>query len=123
MLVGFLLLVCRMIEELGMGVSKTKSVCTACDARLGKDIAAALVEFGVTHVDRAKSLGAGLGGGTRLNSVVQTERHKAMANRVASLRKLRMLQIDTAKLLRTGGNAGINYGAAIIGVQTFPNQP
>ena len=35
MLTGFLLLVCRMIEALGVEVSRTKSVCTACDGSRG----------------------------------------------------------------------------------------
>ena len=116
MITGFLLLVCRMIEALGMEVSRTKSVCTACDSELGKGSAAALGEFGISYVYRAKSLGVGLGGGTRRNTTVQAKRQKALAARIASFRKLRMLQVDTAKLLRTGGNAGISYDAAITGV-------
>ena len=54
MIVGFLRFVCRMIEEMTMEVSRTKSVCTACDPRLGRAIAADLVEFGISYVHRAK---------------------------------------------------------------------
>jgi len=116
MLVGFLRLVCRMIEEMGMEVSRTKSVCTASDPKLGRGIAAELTEYGITYVDRAKSLGAGLGGGTRRNAIVQRKRLTALQARIASFRKLRAMAIDTAKLLRAGGNSGLNYNAAITGV-------
>ena len=116
MLVGFMLMVCRMIEELGMEVSRDKSVCTACDSELGRGIAVALSDFGITYVQRAKSLGAGLGGGVRRNTTVQAKRRRALADRISSFRRLRMLQVDTAKLLRTGGNGGVTYDAAITGV-------
>ena len=116
MLVGYLRLVCRMIEEMGMEVSRTKSVCTASYPKLGRGIAAELTEYGITYVDRAKSLGAGLGGGTRRNTIVQRKRLTALQARIASFRKLRAMAIDTAKLLRTGGNSGLNYDAAITGV-------
>ena len=68
MLVGFLRFGCRMIEDMTMQVSRTKSVCAACDPQLGRAIAANLVEFGISYVHRAKSLGAGFAGGTRRNS-------------------------------------------------------
>ena len=99
-----------------MMVSGTKSACTACDGELGREIAAALADFGITYVPKAKSLGVGLGGGARRNTTVQSKRHRALAARVASFRRLRKLQIDTAKLLRTGGTAGITYDAAVTGV-------
>ncbi len=101
---------------MGMGVSRTKSGCTACDPKLGRTIAADLVDFGITYVHRAKSLGAGVGGGVRRNAIVQKKRLTALQARVASFRKLRAMAIDTAKLLRTGGNSGLNYDAAITGV-------
>ena len=61
-----------------------KSVCMACDRKLGSEIAHALAEFGITYVRR--------------------------------FRQLRAMRIGTARLLRTGGNAAINYDAAITGV-------
>ena len=64
-----------------------------------------------------KSLGVGLGAGTRRNSKVIKQRLKAFLKRLPRFQRLRMAGVGTARLLRTGGIAAITYGQAIAGVQ------
>ena len=54
-----------------------------------------------------------LAAGVCRSTQVQFKRMQALRLRVGWFRKLRAMQVDTAKLLRTGGNIAINYDAAI----------
>jgi hypothetical protein len=56
------LLVCDAITAAGMEVSTSKSVVMASCSMLGRGLCSKLVKYGVKLAERAKSLGAGMGG-------------------------------------------------------------
>ena len=108
--VGFGAIVCALLSICDMEISKTKSVCTASCNGLGKDIAKGLSRFGIKYEPTVKSLGVGLGAGTRRNSNVQRARLKAFKARLGGFRRLRRARHSTARVLRTGGTAGMTFG-------------
>ena len=57
-----------------------------------------------------KSFGAGLGAGRRRNVTILNQRFKAFKQRCPKYRKMRKLGIDPARVVRTGGLAGMVVG-------------
>ena len=104
-LVPFVHHVCdRMLKDL-LEVSKTKSMCTASSHAVGAALSRALTRHAIRFAYRVKSLGVGLGAGTRRNSKVIKQRLKAFVMRLPRFQRLRMAGVGTARLLRTGGIA------------------
>ena len=65
---------------------------------------------------KACSLGVGLAGGTFHASHAFRQRLRKFRMRLPRFAAARRLAINTAKLLRTGGMAGVTYGEASVGV-------
>ena len=101
---GFTEIVATRIAADGMEVSGTKSVISASHGQLGEVLMARLGRHGIKHAARVKSLGVGLGAGTRQNTQVMKTRLKNFSNRLPRFAALRRAGIDTAKLVRTGGD-------------------
>ncbi len=110
------LAICDRMTEDRLEVSAKKSVCTASTKRLGTALSEKLARFAIRFEARVKSLGVGLGAGTRRNAQVASSRLRSFRARVGRFRRLRRAGVDTARLLRTGGNAAMTYGQAIMGV-------
>lgn len=55
------------------------------------------------------SLGSGTGGGTRRNVTQMNKRLGAIRARIPRFKALRRSGVRTDRLLRTGGNAALNY--------------
>ncbi len=115
-IVPFTDMVCRLLEDDGLEVSRKKSICAGSSDSVGKRIADGLSAWGIAYHRRVKSLGAGLGGGRRRNAKVQEQRHTQFRKRLVRLRKLKRAGVSTTRLLRTGGADGMKYGQAIVGV-------
>ena len=115
-LVGFVLMVCDAITADGMEVSADKSVCLASTLALGEAVRDGLKQYNVKLVQRAKSLGAGLGAGIRRNTAVMKARMKKFAARLPRFRMLRRAGVNTARVIRTGGLAALCYGPETMGV-------
>ena len=115
-LVPFVLCVCDSMTKDLLEVSKAKSVCTASDEKLGRALERGLCRFGIRFVRRVKSLGTGLGAGTRRNAMAGAARLRAFRKRLPRFRRLRAAGVSTARLLRTGGTAAMTYGQSVMGV-------
>ncbi len=115
-LIPFVLYVCDRMTESLLEVSRKKSVCTASSAATGIAIQRGLLRFAVRYVDRVKSLGSGLGAGTRRNARVTAGRLRAFQLRLPRFRRLRAAGVSTARLLRTGGVAAMTFGQSVVGV-------
>jgi len=71
----------------------------------------------ITATPKARSLGVGLAGGRSSASHVLLARLGDFRRRLGAFGALRRLAVDTARLLRSGGVAGLTYGEASVGVQ------
>ena len=115
-LVPCVLAICdRMSDDL-LQVSDTKCVCSASTDAAGRRLEERLHRYAIRYQPRVKSLGAGLGGGTRRHVGVTRTRLRDFRRRIGRFRRLRRTGVDTARLLRTGGTAAMTYGQAVMGV-------
>ena len=113
---GFTSHVCDQFTADGLEVSRAKSVCTASSLSNGRNLERALQRHGIRFEARVKSLGVGLGGGTRRNSQASCARLKAFRARQPRFRALARAGVKVDRLVRTGGRSALMYGAAIQGV-------
>lgn len=97
-------------------MSNTKSVCTASDNKLGKEIADQLGEFGIKYKSVVISLPAALGAGTRRNSANLNGRLRKFRGRTVRFRKLKQVKVDASRLVRTGAVKAMTYKQAVAGV-------
>ena len=97
-------------------LSRTKCVCTASTDTLGKALELRWSPLEVKYKRYVKSLGVGLGGGTRRTTKVLSDRLRKFKMRIPKFKRLRRLGICPARIIRTGGKAGFVYGQAIMGV-------
>ncbi len=109
---------CDGLRALRLTLSATKCQVIASSAPLGKKVAAHLAEFGVTYVERARSLGVGLGAGVRRNAAVQRKRLAAFRMRLSKFAALLRAGLSAARILRTGGTAAFSWGDAVTGVSS-----
>ena len=98
--------------------STTKSLCTASNDKLGLAIQTRLEKYSIPYHRRVKSLGAGLGAGTRRNNIILKARLRAFRARTPRFQRLKRAKVDTARLLRTGACASMTFGQSIMGVAT-----
>ena len=115
-LVGFIRSVCDGVQEAGMEISTSKSVCTASSPSLTHRIAGQLGEYSISPVVRTKSLGFGLAAGVRRNAMVVNKRLKEYRKRLPRFRMLKRAGVDTNRLNRTGGTAALTWGQEALGV-------
>ena len=105
------------IVQLRMELSGTKCVACGSSTGLAQEVAAACRPVGALQVVKlACSLGVGLAGGRRPATHVLRKRLAAFKKRLPRFAAIRRLAVSTAKLLRTGGAAGLTYGQASVGV-------
>ena len=71
---GFVLSVCRWLEDARNDISLKKSICIVSCPALGKKLEDALCGYSIKFHRRVKSLGTGLGGGARRNVQVLRKR-------------------------------------------------
>ena len=91
-------------------------MCTASSDDLWHKMADKWSEYGINYQRFVKSLGVGMGAGVRRNSRVMKKRFATFKLRIPLFRRLRLANVDQAKIIRTGGKAAIVYGQAILGV-------
>ena len=115
-LVPLVLFLAEEFTRLRLEVSPTKNMCLASTAELGRALAEAWVSVHATFVTRARSLGAGLGAGTRRNVTVLEKRFNGFRQWISRFRMLKRSGVDIARLIRTGGAAALTYDEAITGV-------
>ena len=99
-----------------LAFSDTKNVCAASKVKLGAEIALALRCLRLKCCLRVTSLGCGLGAGVRRNAGVSRMRLHAFKTRRKKFQVLRRAGVNTERLIRTGGAAGMTYGQAVMGV-------
>lgn len=105
------------LTDLRMELSSTKCVALASGRSLASRCAAACRPFlPLTAVRHACSLGVGLAGGRRPAARGLWKRLPGFRKRLPRFAAARRLAVHTAGLLRTGGAAGMTYGAASVGV-------
>lgn len=114
--VPFVRYVCNRMQEDLLEISQRKPVCIASTDALGRSLAATWRKYGIRYVRRVKSLGTGLGAGARRNVQVAKMRYSVFRKRVPRFRRLRTAGVSGARLLRTGGNAAMTFGEAVMGV-------
>ncbi len=102
--------------EIRMKLSPTKSLCSASDPTVGKQVAAAMARFHVHYCARVKALGVGLGAGRRRNVKVLNARLAAFRLRTPRLRRLARARQSAARVVRTGAAAAMDYGISVTGV-------
>ncbi len=108
---------CEGIVALKLRLSTSgKCICTSASPAAGHLIARRLSRFGVVFASRVRSLGAGLGGGTRRNVTVQMSRLRKFLSRVRKLAVLALARLSAARVLRTGGTAVMTFGDECMGV-------
>jgi hypothetical protein len=97
-------------------VSSSKSICTAATEATGRRLAWSLRDYGIVFKRRVRSLGTGLGAGTRRAAQVLHQRMDAFRARLPRFRSIQRAGVRTARLLRTGGNAAMTFGQGVAGV-------
>ncbi len=100
-----------------MELSGTKCVACGSTAALGAEVAAACrPRLQLEVARRPCSLGVGLAGGRRPASHALWKRLRAFRKRLPRFGATRRMGVSTARLLKTGGTAGLTYGEAAVGV-------
>ena len=112
--------VCKGLEGSGLVLSKTKNVVIASCKELGDDICAGLKKWMVKRCSGAKMLGVGTTAAVRRSTAVSAARVAAFARRRGQFGMLRRAGVDIARLLRTGGLAGAQFGQAALGIADYP---
>ena len=98
--------------------SPTKNVTTASSEALASRVCKDIKGIVMKYANRCVSLGSGLGAGTRRNTQQTLKRLKAFKSRVPRFKALKRARVDTARLLRTGGNAAMLFGGRVMGTST-----
>lgn len=111
-LVGFGTIICARIHAAGMEVSKTKTLCTASKANIGNSVARQLRRFGVKFRASVKSLDIGMAAGIKRNVKVARRRLGDCKRRISRFRRLKSAGVKPARILATGGTAGMTYNQA-----------
>jgi hypothetical protein len=102
--------VCDRLTNDLMEVSSTKSVTMASSPAVGRELAVGLRTYGLKSELRVRSLGVGLGAGTRRNAKVSGKRFACFRKRLRRFRMLARAGVSTARLLRTGAARAFTYG-------------
>ena len=110
---------CEGLEGVGMILSRTKNKVLATRKRVGMEIQEGLKEWNVRYSVTAKMLGVGAAAAVRRTTTVLVERIAAFARRRGQFAKLRKVGVDVARLLRTGGLAGAQFGQAAAGISDY----
>ena len=111
--------VCLGFEACELVLSQTKNKVVASRRQLGQAIQEGLKRWRVKWCATGKMLGVGSAAAIRRTTEVTAERVAEFARRRGQFGRLRRLGVDIARLLRTGGMAGVQYGQAILGVADY----
>ena len=98
--------------------SPTKNVTCGSTHAIAKKVAEDITGISMKVVSRCVSLGTGLGAGRRRNAQQMGKRLGAFRARVPRFKALKRNGVDTARLLRTGGNAAMLFGGRVMGTST-----
>ena len=104
------------LQAMRMTLSDTKNVVSASTDKLARAVLGKFKNFAIKAARRVVSLGSGLGAGTRRNVTQVSKRLKGFRDRCSRFQKLKSVGVDTAKLVRTGGNASMVYGQRALGI-------
>jgi len=104
------------LQSLDLAFSQTKNVVCASSNALAKEVVAAVTNIKIKCASRVASLGCGLGAGVRRNAKIMNKRLKSFVARRRRFRMLRKSRVNTARILRTGGNAAMVFGQGALGV-------
>ena len=110
---------CMGLEGCGMVLSRVKNKVIASSKELGGTIAMRLQRWGVVRCREAKMLGVGTVAATRRTTAVLTARIAAFGRRRGQFGMLKRAGVDIARLLRTGGLAGAQFGQAALGIADY----
>jgi hypothetical protein len=113
---GFIEKVAKRVHDDDMELSQTKSVVTASNPQLGAEMVERLRPQAIKHMLRVKSLGVGMAAGVRRNAGVLKDRLTQFKGRLPRFRALRVVGVDTARIMRTGGVAALTHGEGSLGV-------
>ena len=89
---------------------------SACPQQLAAAAVAALPDIRLHAAQPGRSLGAGIGAGARRSAATVGQRARSFAARRSRCHLLRRAGVDTARILRTGGNAAMTHGTSVMGL-------
>ena len=118
-LIGATTVICEGLEEGGMVLSMTKNKVVASGKELGTTIQEGLVRWKVGRTACTQMLGVGTAAGVRRCTAALAARTAAFGRRRGQFGMLRKAGVDIARLLRTGGLAGAQFGQAAMGMAGY----
>ena len=108
------------VAALRLDVSASKSCGVASSVRLAAALQLSLAAHGVKFQAAVKQLGVDRSSGRRRFTQAQHGRLTAFKRRLPRLARLRRAGVSTARIMRTGGLAALNYGQSVLGVADGP---
>ena len=100
-------------EDLGLTVSRTKTVAVASTPTLTTRLRPRLRKYGIRTKDKVKFLGVDYCGGSKITREVQNQRFQSVKGRANRYRQCG--RRAARHLLRTGAAPAIRYGSVIVG--------